>query len=539
MKTQAPLPCWFILSVLLGAVSHLGHALPHAARQVVDLYPGPNGSFASNITTFAGSMYFSAYTFNEGRELWKYNGTSVVLATNINETADDIGFGYLEGNDSIPDWLTEFRGSLYFSAFDPRRGGELWRYNGTNATRVADINPDFNDTIKFIQNSSWPNYLTVFNDALYFSANSGTERPDYELWKYNGVSVSLVTNIHAAFGSNFSSYPHLLTKFNNALYFVADDGVRGYELWKHTGTTTVLFADINPGPTGSFPENFTVWNNALYFAAYTDAEGVELWKTDGSAVSLVTNLNAGAANSSPEYLTAFNGALYFRATDGVNGHELWKYDGSRATLVSNINVAGESFPKNLTVLGQQLCFAADDGVHGWELWICSGDKVSMAANLNSAGDSFPENFIVNNGTLYFVATAPETGYELWSYDGASVTLVADINPGTGSSFPQFPGVYNRELCFRATEDGYSNWELWAVTPLPVRITRIARTGNAADISWTALGGTTNLLEFSDTVRGPFRPLSGPMLIQGPGETTTNYVDTGAVSAPRFYRVYQP
>ena len=39
------------------------------------------------------------------------------------------------------------------------------------------------------------------------------------------------------------------------LYFVADDGISGYELWKSdgTGAGTVLVKDIEPGATESFP----------------------------------------------------------------------------------------------------------------------------------------------------------------------------------------------------------------------------------------------------------------------------------------------
>src|SRR5687768_2367428 len=83
-------------------------------QQVSDLNPGPVGSFPSNITVYANSLYFSAYTLSTGRELWKYDGTNITLVADINETQDDIGSGVKEGNDSLPSWLTPYDGWLFF-----------------------------------------------------------------------------------------------------------------------------------------------------------------------------------------------------------------------------------------------------------------------------------------------------------------------------------------------------------------------------------------------------------------------------------------
>ncbi|HKQ38785.1 MAG TPA: hypothetical protein VJ063_11955, partial [Verrucomicrobiae bacterium] len=241
-------------------------------RRIADLNAGGVGSFPSNFITFNGTSYFSAYTLELGRELFKYDGTIVTLVSNINDQTHVDESGQEIGNDSVPDNFTIFNGALYFSAYDQRRGGELWRFDGTRATRVTDINPDLNDTIKPLPKSSWPQELTVMGNALYFSADGGQSGlpvplPNYELWRYNGTTASLVTNIHSEFGTNHSSYPHQLKVFNNALYFAADDGLNGYELWKYDGTRAVLLANINPGGGGSSssPKYFTPYKNALYF----------------------------------------------------------------------------------------------------------------------------------------------------------------------------------------------------------------------------------------------------------------------------------
>src|SRR5688572_26099096 len=118
-----------LLAALVGVISLASASAATGARRLADLNPGPVGSYPSNFTSFGGSVYFSAYSLATGIELWRSDGTSVSLAANINPTADDIGFGVKEGNDSLPSWMTQFGGQLYLSAFHPGRGAELWRFD--------------------------------------------------------------------------------------------------------------------------------------------------------------------------------------------------------------------------------------------------------------------------------------------------------------------------------------------------------------------------------------------------------------------------
>src|SRR5512133_2755343 len=57
--------------------------------------------------------------------------------------------------------------------------------------------------------------------------------------------------------------PYLINPFaplDNAIIFVANDGVNGVELWKSDGTPegTVLLQDINPGSSSSAPDSLTL-----------------------------------------------------------------------------------------------------------------------------------------------------------------------------------------------------------------------------------------------------------------------------------------
>ena len=130
------------------------------------------------------------------------------------------------------------------------------------------------------------------------------------------------------------SAPSNLAGVGATVFFAANDGANGTELWRSDGTAagTVLVKDINPGPIGSSPALFTRAGGGLFFAASHGLYGQELWRSDGTAggTALVADIRPGAAGAAPARLTAVGPALFFSADDGVTGRELWAWTAGAA-----------------------------------------------------------------------------------------------------------------------------------------------------------------------------------------------------------------
>ena len=188
---------------------------------------------------------------------------------------------------------------------------------------------------------SEPRDLTVIGDTLYFSAHDGSVR---ELWKTDGTNAGTVMVKNIGVGS--SMVQSIIAVEDNLFFRARESGNYGYELWTSDGTDsgTYQVKDINPGgPNGlsnQLADNHAVVGNALYFIANDGVNGHELWVTQGNETNtyMVADINAGSGDSFIDSMVAVGETVYFKANDGVNGNQLWKTISSQQISPPDIEI---------------------------------------------------------------------------------------------------------------------------------------------------------------------------------------------------------
>jgi len=477
---------------------------PEGTGIVKDLWPGPAGSYPSGLTECDGTLYFSCHLEGTGRELCKSDGTEAgtVMVADINPD------GW-----SDPSHMYVLDGTVFFQADDGVTGSELWRTDGTaeGTYLVVDINPD---------GSSGPRNLTSVNGTLYFTASDGIHGG--ELWKSDGTEAGtvMVKDIITGLGS---SVPSHLTPFQGLLFFTAYEYGYGQELWKSDGTPegTVRVKEIlpgNPDPGHVLPAELTVMGNTLFFVAEDGVTGEELWKSDGTEEGTVqvADILIGEGSAYPRYLTNVNGTLFFSARDGTDytsSAELWKSDGTEAgtVLVKNLNPGLEQYvsrPLYLTAVGNTLFFRGEGITSGVELWKSDGtpEGTIMVRDIDPENGSYPEWLTESNDTLFFVAYDPVYSRELFRSDGTAggTGLVKDVFPGGDPSI-------QIDVTFAPVATGPAEAILYVGGDYPSFVVELRGTGVAEEPSPSELIAEI-LAYFNDAVA------DGTLVGSGPGNS---------------------
>jgi ELWxxDGT repeat protein len=327
---------------------------------VKDIWPGALGSGPDSLLAVGDILYFAADDGVNGNELWRSDGTpdGTFLVEDLYPGRDMLQPG--RPGSSSPRRLTRAGDALYFVA-NEGPSVHIWRSLGVpGATRVFSAPAGH-----FLFS------LTAVGQSLFFLVDDEEGEP--RLWRTEGAPAEPLRLFHGL-------YPHELTALGPRLLFSAGAGEdgrpgdpHGEELWISDGTAqgTGMVRDLRSGSKGSAPGELGVLDGRLYFAADDGTHGRELWHSDGAGLTVLQELVPGVAGSSPQELTALSGRLFFSAETPGRGREPWMSDGTAAGTVPLAELApGEasSNPHGFVRWGWDVFFTATDATHGEELW---------------------------------------------------------------------------------------------------------------------------------------------------------------------------
>lgn len=472
------------------------------ARLVKDIRPGADSATITDLVAIGSTVYFRA-----GDSLMRSNGTAA-------------GTTVVKQFDENPADLTVVGTTLFFTADDGGGAGrELWKSDGTPAGTVLVKTIDPSSSGYY----SGPRELTAVGSTLFFVVNDGTN--GRELWKSDGseVGTTLVRDVATGttyYGAPRSSDPQHLTSIGSTLFFSADDGTNGREIWRSDGTNggTTRVSNL-PGSSSYSLRELTPVGSTLFFSMNDTTTGRELWKSDGTELGTVrvkdintTAYYGGTYGSYPRELSAVGSTLYFSANDGVSGRELWKSDGTSAgtVMVKDIRSGGTGYnasnsnPTQIVSIGSTIYFAASSVGNGRELWRSNGTAagtVQVKDIYPTRRSSSPQELTVVGGSLFFTADDGPHGRELWKSNGtaAGTFLVDDVAPGDDeSSYYYGPRELTRagSLLFFTAEDRVRGRELWAV---PTAVAPSNRFSIARKVAEDTRAGTVTV---SVTLPGP-------------------------------------
>jgi len=263
-----------------------------------------------------------------------------------------------------------------------------------------------------------------------------------ELWNSMGTlsSTSLLVDINPSGDSTpglWIGMQELITSEKELVFFDADDGVNGREMWVTDGTPsgTQRITSINGASDGlKITSKISPWMNGLVF---TDVENKFIWSNGSTTVglfdapffstSMQTILDSTASDLSVHSLTQLwpsETGLWFSAATIAEDFEMHHISTTGVLASWNLNSLEGSMPSSLITHGANNIVIAEDGNNGRQLarlnwdgthnWVTSLTLQSNGASATNVGASMGLNLI--GDVLIFDAQTSGVDTTLWGFN---------------------------------------------------------------------------------------------------------------------------
>ena len=304
------------------------------------------------------------------------------------------------------------------------------------------------------------------------------------------VPATVAVNVSDQPGS-----PQQLVAAGGKLYFSAQTGTQGRELWISDGTAngTKQVKDISQGVASSlhtlqldrFKPTLVAAGGSVVFLATSQGGMINppyrLWTSDGTANGTV---EVGLAdpdadyNVPEQYLTVVGNNVYFFATNtATTAKGLWKVAGGKVSLVEDF--PGATSLVNTAVHPDGTFFAVVGTDESPELWhsdgTAGGTKKVTGLVKDGANDLFIAQMFAAGNSVYFFSNADAPG----EAGGRELWKVAPDGPRTALGLTRRSWL--RTSCRERAAASRRTWRRSTARcfslPRPARVIRIANRGS--------------------------------------------------------------